>query len=161
MSSTKETSKVAIERARPSRAEEEGARRRRRDPNDNGMTLRLAVPEEKLDRRRYAYRFVNDISDRVNRLYNQDWDLVPDAELTPDMPGERAADVVVGSPTAGLRTRLMRKPIEFFNEDQAAKQQRLDDEMNAAAEGRTVLNGPGGDGLSMAHAYKPKSSNQL
>lgn len=160
MSSTKET-KAALERARPTRAEEDAPRRRRRDPNDNGMTLRLGVPEEKLDRRNFAYRFVNDISDRLQRLHNQDWDLVTDDELTPDMPAERAADVSVGSPQAGLRTRLMRKPIEFFNEDQTAKQKRLDDEMNAAAEGRIVLNGPGGDGLSMSHAYKPKSSNQL
>lgn len=138
-------------RARPSRDEETQVRRRRRGPNDNGLVKRLAVPEDKLDRKAYAYRWVNDTPGRIPMLHGQDWDVVSDEELTDDVgssySASRHADIAQNR--VALTTRLMRKPREFFEEDHAAAQKRLDDEMKAAELGRTVLNGPQGESAGL------------
>lgn len=153
-------------RATRSRAEEREqveapAKRRRRDPNDTSVAMRLSVPEAALDRSKYAYRWVNDDPMRINMLYNQDWDLVSDEEIAGASQGEKAARIVdVTQNGAGKVARLMRKPVEYYQEDQAAKHKRLEDEMKAAELGRKVLNGPDGSGQGLsaedsAHVYSP------
>ena len=146
-------------RARAERDQVEQSRRRRRDPNDNGMTKRLAVPEHKLDRSQYVYRWVNDVPGRIQRLYGQDWDLVSDEELGNEMPTERHADVAQNR--VALNARLMRKPKQFFEEDHKAIQDRIDSELKAAELGRRTLNGPDGEGLSAndPRVYTPRDAN--
>lgn len=151
-------------RARAGRDEVVTQQRRRRTPNDNGVQLRLAVPEDKLDRNQYAYRWVNDTPGRIAMLHQQDWDLVSPEELGSDYSTERHADVAQNR--VALTTRLMRKPIGLFHEDHDAKQKALDAEMKAAELGQKVLNGPDGNGqgleVGQATTYTPNvSTNKL
>jgi hypothetical protein len=151
-------------RARPSRDEVVTEKRRRRTANDTGVQLRLALPEDKLDRNQYAYRWVNDTPGRLAMLHQQDWDVVGDEELGADYSNERHADVAQNR--VALKTRLMRKPIDLFIEDHAAKQTALDDEMKAAELGQKVLNGPDGNGrgleVGQPTTYTPSvSTNKL
>ncbi len=147
-------------RARASRDEVTQTQRRRRTPNDTGMTLRLAVPEEKLDRNLYAYRWVNDTPGRIAMLHQQDWDLVGEEELGADYSAERHADVAQNR--VALKTRLMRKPIDLYREDHDAKLKALDVEMKAAELGQKVLNGPDGHGqgleVGQSTTYTPNTS---
>ena len=149
-------------RARASRDAEESQRRRRRDPNDTSVVKRLALPEHKLDRANYVYRWVNDTPGRCDLLYRQDWDFVANDELEGGYTNERHGDVAQNR--VPLVSRLMRKPIDYFNEDHAVRQKALDDELKAAELGRAVLNGQGSEGLQVGEAttYTPNiSSNKL
>lgn len=147
-------------RARRSRAQEDQARRRRRDPNDNGVVKRLHVPQESKDPG-YEYRWVVDQPGRIDQLYRQDWDLVTDQEIGgSNVPATRHADVAQNR--LPLQTRLMKKPKDLFQEDHAANQKRLDEEMKAAELGQKVLNGPdAGQGLSAGdpRVYQPRDAN--
>lgn len=152
-------------RARAPRAVEDGERRRRRDPNDNGVVKRLSVPEEARQRleQTHKLRWVVDQPGRIDQLYRQDWDLVSDDELGGAAPAARHADVAQNR--VALTTRLMKKPIDYFEADHAANQERLEAEMKAAELGQKVLNGPdAGTGLNAndPRVYVPRdASNKL
>jgi hypothetical protein len=147
-------------RGRVARAVDEQRRRRRRDPNDNGVVKRLSVPEEHLDRAQFQYRWVVDQPGRISMLERQDWELVGDEELGGEAPATRHADVAQNR--LPLTTRLMRKYKDWFEEDHAVQQKRLDEEMKAAELGQKVLNGPdAGAGLSAGdpRVYVPRDAN--
>jgi hypothetical protein len=75
----------------------------------------------------YAYRIVNDTGDRVLQLQNEDWEICEAAELqigdrrlgNPSTVSSKA-EVSVGG---GVKGYVMRKRIEWHEEDQAAKQE--------------------------------------
>ena len=167
MSEAAISAKITPTRARPSRDEattEVRQRRRRVGENDEGAYFNFWVDESKLDRANYAYRFVNDTKNRIQRLYEQDWDLVTAEDA--GFSVERATNLSSGAKGDELRAVLMRKPLGYFNEDQIAKQGRIDDQMKRAARGEEVLQarGPGGEnlgGLNAANAYRPNGTNAL
>jgi hypothetical protein len=74
----------------------------------------------------YSYRIVNDTGDRVLQLQNEDWEICDAGEL---QIGDRRignpkstssqAEVSVG---AGIKGFVMKKRIDWHEEDQAAKQ---------------------------------------
>lgn len=152
-------------RARASRAQQDAEtrqRRRRFSENDEGVDYNLWVDESKLDRRNFAYRWVNDQRGRIHKLESQDWDLVSQEEMG-NCPTDRHGDIAAGK-SDDIRVRLMRKPIDWYNEDQARKQARIDDQMQAAARGEPMQergeSGDSGGGLAPEHAYRPKMANE-
>lgn len=150
-------------RGRASRDDITKRQRRRREGNDKSGIRRLAVPMDKLDLQNYVYRFVNETPGRIPLLHDDDWDLVEDSELGEGYTATRHADVAQNR--LGLNTRLMRKPREWFEDDHADAQKRRDEEMKAAELGRTVLNGPEGDGVGLnannPRVYSPNDPNKL
>ena len=155
----------APSRVRPSRAQadaQERTRRRRFGEDDEGVDFNLWVDKSALDPT-YQYRWVNDQRGRIKKLEGQDWDLVAEADV--NFPTDRHADIAAGK-SEDMRTRLMRKPRDWFNDDHKRKQQRIDDQMAAAARGEQVLQerGQKGEnlgGLSAQNAYKPNGTNTL
>lgn len=157
---------TAPTRTRASRAQtdaETRTRRRKFSENDEGVDFNYWVDESKLDRENFAYRFVNDVKNRVEKLIRQDWDVVSEAEM--GFETDRHADISVGDGRrVDLRARLMRKPKDWFEEDHARKQRKNDDRMKAVAAANEVLGERGADGtpiggLETSAAYKPKMSN--
>lgn len=152
-------------RARPTRDAENKAQRRRRDPNDNGIVMRLSIPDQAKQtlEQTHHLRWVVEQPGRCDQLYRQDWDFVTDEELGgAATPATRHADLAQNR--LPLNMRLMKKPRDYFEADHAANQKRLDDEMKAAELGQKVLNGPDGAGEGLdaqdARVYTP-SPNKL
>lgn len=114
------------------RADTQKAQRRRRNTDSlSGKTRKLSLDESKLDRQNYVYRFANDEPGRLHNLTAlDDWDVVEDRE------GNLSADqTAVGSEVSRYagqaregqtRTVLLRKPRNLHDEDQQAKQRRID-----------------------------------
>lgn len=76
----------------------------------------------------YVYRFVNDIDDRIEMFKDAGYEM---ADMGRNMVGDKRMD---NNPTVdksisvggGTRAYLMRIPKEFYDEDQKAKQARVD-----------------------------------
>ena len=157
------TPAAAPSRGRQSRAQADAATRERRyKPSEDaeGVDYNLWVDPSKLDPG-YQYRWVNVTKNRVQRLYNRDWDQVSEEEV--GFSTERHADIAPGA-REDTRAVLMRKRKDWFNDDQRAKQSRIDDQMKRAATGEEIISGKGqdeGGGLRPEHAYKPKDTNVL
>ena len=121
---------VAVKPVRAgARVEEERARRRRRDDMGDGRLRNLAVTGH-MDPN-FEYRWINDDPGRVHNLTKRDdWDVVTDDQL-----GERhEKDRGVGSGVervvdrvTGKRAILVRKPKDYFVEDRAKAQRRVDE----------------------------------
>lgn len=106
-------------RARPTRAQEETVRRRRRAENfDHSLDQRLAVDDTKLDHTKFTYRWFNDEPGRVATFTQKDdWDPV-----NPDDVGGQTSYPVGYHPDGSVkRAVLMRKPREWHEKDQRAK----------------------------------------
>lgn len=93
------------------------------DPNH-----KLALDVSALNREVYRYRHVR--SDRVQRLYREDWDIAPEGKAAkPDSTnlGE-AASVIGGTEESGAPYDmvLMRKRNDWYERDQKEKQAPLD-----------------------------------
>ncbi len=79
----------------------------------------------------YEYRFVNDDEDsqRVQALWNNDWDFVHDANAEVGDPTSfkeaQMGDTISRHVGTGMKAYLMRKPKEWYNEDQKAKQDEI------------------------------------
>jgi len=78
----------------------------------------------------YVYRFVNDIGDRVAQFLEQGYELVEDKDVK---VGDRRIQQVKAEGTKaqvsvgqGIKAFLMRQKDEYYKEDQAAKQARVD-----------------------------------
>lgn len=157
-----ETETPAPTRGRRSRAEIDSARRERRyspDMDGEGTTLHLWVDESKLDRSTFHYRWVADVHDRIRRLERQDWDVVSDEEI--GFTTDRSGDVQATAGRENVRMRLMRKYKDWFDDDQAMKQKRIEDQMDRAARGEEIIAGKGqdqGGGLTLQNAYRPNSA---
>lgn len=150
-------------RGRQARAQVNAKERERRyKPSEDaeGVDFNLWVDKSKLDPD-FQYRWVNVTKNRVDRLYNRDWDQVSEQEV--GFPVERHADIAPGARENTVAV-LMRKRKDWFNQDQAEKQQRIDDQMARAARGEEIIAGKGqdeGGGLKAAHAYMPNTANKL
>lgn len=120
--------------------------KRRRKGAVGQKRRKLAVNEDALDRKNFSYRFVNDTGNRVHDMtVNDDWEVVPQAGKSVKEDGTdlgSSVSTVVGKDNNGqpIRGYLLRKPLEWFEEDKAASQAALDEQMKAIKRGRT----PGG-----------------
>lgn len=155
----------APSRGRVSRDKTDAKRRERRyQPGQDaeGTNFHLWVDQSKLDTDTFKYRWVSNVHDRIRRLEHTDWDLVSEEEV--GFTTDRSGDINPNGGRENVRMRLMRKYKDWFEEDQSAKQRRIDDQMARAARGEEILQGKGADtgqGLNAAHAYVPQGQNKL
>jgi hypothetical protein len=94
----------------------------------------------------YHYRIVNDTGDRVQQLMDAGYEIVDassvqvgDKRINSTSPEGTQAQVSVGG---GVKAFVMRQKLEWYNEDQAAKQSRV----NQLEE--TITQSAGANGLS-------------
>lgn len=133
-------------------------RRRRNTDALEGKRRRLAVNEASLDRDKYEYRFANDVGGRIFDLtQNDDWEVVPnDGNQTSVSEGTNVArNVGTTDKGEGIRSVLLRKPRKYYNDDEAAKQRRID-ETESSIRGGTPQ-GAAGDGKE----YVPSGGIQM
>lgn len=101
---------------RQARDEELRLRRTQRDPGtlDRGARLKLAVPEHiRVENADQHLHWMNDEGNRLNDMMTQDF--YSKVEGVDPVPVGTAAD---GKP---IMAHLMRKPLEYYREDQKAK----------------------------------------
>ena len=96
-----------------------------------------------MDFNQYAYRWIND-SPGGARLYektkNDDWDIVSqDGGVLKNDATDGAVSVIVGTNPDGspLRAFLCRKPKSWYDEDQAEKAAKLDEQLASLRRGLT------------------------
>lgn len=100
-------------------------RRRRKGKHLSGTARKLHVNEDAIDRENYAHRWIHDSEMRMyNMTVNDDWDVVRDQDRRLVGEGERGE---------ATRAVLVRKPIKYQDEDDAAKQRQIDEMENAIA----------------------------
>lgn len=141
------------------RATEVRSERRRKPGSIVHSGIQLGVDESKLDRSKFAYRLVNDANGRVQQLEAQDWDPATEDALI----GSTGAGSVQSKHAGSIEGKafnavLMRKPIAYHNEDQAAKQKPLDDMEEAIRRGR---NHAADEPQLASGTYTPGGSNSL
>lgn len=140
--------------ARPTRDQEQKRERRRRGDVDTGMRRRLPVDESKLDHANFVYRHANDDPARMRDLTeNDDYDPVPEA----DVGGATKFTVGPGENGQMRGTVLLRKPREFWSEDQSKKNAARDRQMEALQAGQAARDESGG-GLEQDRAYVPRDA---
>lgn len=132
-----------------SRAEQIRAERRARPDFGKGKTRMGAKIEPG-----FVGRWANDSEARIAQLMERGYEFVdkPVAENNSDLGATRQS-MVVGSKAdgSGLRGFLMQIPKEIYDEDQAAKQARIDAKETAIR--RTI---PTNTGLAADRSYVPK-----
>lgn len=107
-------------------------RRRRNTDALGGRRQRLATRAD-LDGEKFAYRWVNDDGNRLHDLtVSDDWEVVSDraGEVKPDGTGvgsEVATPVGTGENGRPVRAVLLRKKKDWYDEDERAKQRRIDE----------------------------------
>lgn len=122
---------------RSARAEETKRERRRKPGSTTHPGIKLAVDEGKLDRATYQYRFVKDEGTRLQQLHAQDWDPVTE-KVKDDSNGLGTVNSTHGgSDEAGkpYNMILVRKPKDWFEDDQTEKQRPLDEMDKAIMQG--------------------------
>lgn len=138
---------------RPPRIEETQVRRRRRDSLGADRNLKLHVPEEAKDKN-FHYRFIKNNPGRVQQLTQMDdYELVTATDLESKSLGtqvERASNK-----TDGESVVLVRKPIQFHEEDRAKAAARID----ATEEGMRRAPPSSTEGLTGSEAYVPGGKN--
>lgn len=145
---------AAAQEAAPPRSQAAETRQRRRRRDDFGETrnLKLAVPENLKDPA-YEYRWINDTDGgRVHQMtVLDDWDIVQTKDI--DGQGEGTAVARIAGTTESnkpQRVYLVRKRKEFYEEDQRAKRERLNEVE------KDIQRGPlPSSGLSSSEAYVP------
>lgn len=142
----------------PKRAEEQRAQRRRRADTTHEGYMRLGVNEALLDRKKFAYRWINDTNGRIDAMTKRDdWDIVTDPNIKEDSKSEGAqVRQLVGAKQDGspLFAYLCRKPIEYHKEDRAKKQKPLDEQDAQLKKG--IVNSRDALSASDPNAYVPK-----
>lgn len=123
------------------RAEQVKSERRRKPGVTTHLGLKLGVDESKLDREKFAYRFVNDTPGRLSMLTEQDdWEFVEDPSKavkddSTNEGGRVSAHAGVTESNKPMRAYLLRKPKGYFEDDQKSKQTPIDDVMTAIKRG--------------------------
>jgi hypothetical protein len=142
------------------RAEEVRRERRFKPGSVEHSGLKLAIAEEKLDRKGFIYRWVNDMPGRVKRMEALDYDIVKD-DIKPDSSGLGSAPtVVVGvDGPQGLNAVLMRKRLDWYEDDQKAKQEKLDELDKAIMRG--TVHAQSESDLRGDIAYTPNGRNSI
>ena len=81
----------------------------------------------------YVYRIVNDTPGRINRFKEAGYELVEDAQLgTSHVDGNQASQGIVSKDVGkGVTAVVMRQRDEFYKEDQAEKQRKIDELENS------------------------------
>lgn len=127
---TIEATKVPAKRGRPtkaSRSEEVKVKRPARIPLDGSRT-RLSLDEDKLDPA-FHYKWVNDVGDKIMRFKNAYYEHVSGAEGLEigqrciDSSTDEVSSVVSRDGGMGITVYLMKIPVEYYNEDKAAKEE--------------------------------------
>ena len=134
---------------RPATRADEVRQERRKQPGATTLYgQKLHVPEDKLDRATYEYRFVNDTGDRVAQMKANDWDPAPmDGRSTET----RHVGTDYGKPTKAM---LMRKRKDWYADDQKEKRKPLD-EMDQAIRRGTAHRASGEAELTNDVTYTP------
>jgi hypothetical protein len=100
-----------------------------------------------MDTDNFSYRWVIDNPDRIATFLEAGYEFAPPTagnvvgEKTVDTTNDKSSRVSRSAKFGGLKLFLMRLPIEFYNEDQAAKQREIDEMENTMREpgkGRVV-----------------------
>jgi hypothetical protein len=142
------------------RIEEIRARRKARGSVDvSGFKQRLAVPEDLKDPD-WEYRWVVDKEMRVHQLRQDDWEVVQNSDLAQaganDSVGTSVERLANEQGKSGVeRTILMRKPKEFYNEDKAALQKKIDKDEQEMMRGAQTAS----EGLTGPEAYVPAGNS--
>ncbi len=96
-------------------------RRKKRGSVDNYIG-KLHAPEERLDKENYAYRWVNDTPGNIKNMYNEDWDIVEDADIETEAKGTKVTRFVGNTgKTEGGFAVLMKKDIRLHEADLATR----------------------------------------
>jgi hypothetical protein len=135
------------------RSNEVRAERRRKAGSTVNFGQKLGVPEELLDRKKFAYRWVNDVANRVEAMKEKDWEPVPGVGS-----GTSAEARVVG--TNGIKPTnavLMRMPKDWYEDDQKLKRKPLDEMDNAIRRGVAHKEAELAGGI----AYTPDGGNSV
>ncbi len=116
------------------RQKEERQKRRRRSTQDGDFSLKLSVPEHEKDSD-YTYRWINDsVGGRMMEMtVHDDWDRVTSDQITADPERDKGEGTpikrVVGvdrKSNQPMYAYLCRKPRDYFEQDEAEKQARID-----------------------------------
>lgn len=149
--------RVSREDSSRKRIEEIRAKRRTRDTVDvSGFKQKLSVPMSRKDPL-WEYRWVNDSAMRIHDLQEQDWEFADDPVVSGDDRnsgvGTRIERIVNERTTPKPeRAYLMRKPKEFYSEDQARKHKFIDEVEEGIKRGKTQ----DPQGLAGPEAYVPQ-----
>lgn len=148
---------IAARKAAPpvqaSRVEGEKAKRRRRADTSETRNMKLHVPKDQLDPN-FVYRFVNDVPGRIHdKTVNDDWEIV--AQTSDQVPTQR--HVGVEATGASRKAVLLRKPKEYYQEDEDKKQAAISAREEAMRTG--VTDSP--QGLSGPTTYVPGGVNTI
>lgn len=129
------------EKRGPGRPKKEVERRRRKKHGVQEVG-RLGVDHSLLEFDKYAYRWINDEPGRiVNKTKYDDWDLIPNSGEKEDSTDLGAmVSVIVGTMPDGSPKRafLARKLKTYFDEDRAAAQAALDEQLEQLRNGNTA-----------------------
>lgn len=116
--------------ARPTRAEQTRRERRMKPGATVNAGIKLSLDEDRLDRKTYDYRWVNDVPGRVKQLEAMDWDVVKDDEAKTDGTGAGTVPTVHGGIGDNGKPHgmvLMRKFKDWADEDRKRKRKPLDE----------------------------------
>jgi hypothetical protein len=118
-----------------------GERRRRNADALNGVRDRLYVDPATKDPN-FQYRWINDTGSRVHDLtVKDDWEVVQDRNGQANNTAAMGAQVAVNAGTAQnggpVRAVLVRKLKNYYDDDYAAAQRRIDDTEAAMKSGTT------------------------
>ena len=149
----------ATQKHLPRKEQVKRERRRKRGPLD-ALHLKLSVNEKHLDRNNFEYRWINDTGARVQQMFEQDWETVPDPDQQVKPDGDGAGTNIekyAGQQEHGgvMKSVLVRKPIDWHKEDQAEKQNRLDEIDASINRGKAAANDPQGSEIAGKHGYVP------
>jgi len=125
-----------------SRTEQITTERRRRNSDALGGNRNRMYVDPAIKDPNFQYRFINDIGSRVHDLtVKDDWEIVHDRSGTANNTASEGAQVSVNAGTAlnggPVRAILVRKPKNYYNDDYAAGQRRIDETEAAMKSGTT------------------------
>jgi hypothetical protein len=131
-------------------ARQDEVRERRRKPGSGDVIgRRLAVRKSEMDFDGFRYRWINDNEARfIAKTREDDWDLVMNENVKDDSTDlGNAVSQIVGSKPDGsaLKAYLCRKPKKWWEDDQAAKQAALDEQLNQLRRGNDRAGGSQAD----------------
>ena len=152
--------KAPAARGRPPRQAEEKQRRRRRSDMSLGRLSPLDLPDDAKDPK-YVYRWVSDEPGRIKQLTeHDDYDFVTQEQVGERSDKEKSSGSHVERPADRIsdkRMILLRKPKEFYDEDQAKKQAHVDEIDNVIRQGGSQSP----EGLHGANAYVPEGGIKI
>lgn len=147
---------VSLAPTKPTRAEQVRRERRMKPGTVQANGIKLGFDESRFDRNQVQLRWVRE--DRVQQLYQQDWDRVSDKEAKSDsaslgtIPEAHGGVDDAGKP---YRMVLMKKYKDWYDADQAAKQAKLDERDEQIRRGQNT----DPDAKKLGASYTPNGVN--